>query len=156
MQLLCRFARSNSVLARLEPKDESSLVPDGELFFADGTVLVDLSGDHSLAPSHLRSSPAPGQAMKRRAAAKHDKYDSHASSCNSRFIPLVVDKFGTVQKDFVDLAQAIEDEALHLGLCQASPTRISVESFWESFSSQWQIDNARVVLQWLQMWHRSA
>ena len=34
------------------------------------------------------------------------------------------------------LAQTIEDETLHLGLCQASRTRISVDSFWESFSSQ--------------------
>jgi hypothetical protein len=50
MDLVCRYARSCSVIARTEPKDFKSLVPDAELFFASITLLTDLSGVHSLLP----------------------------------------------------------------------------------------------------------
>ena len=65
MDLVAKFARSCSVLARFEPKDAGSLVPDGELIFSQDAELVDLSGVHSLAPSHLHNSPQPGLAVER-------------------------------------------------------------------------------------------
>jgi hypothetical protein len=55
MQLLVHFARSNDVLARFEPINMGSRVPDGELIFPRKIVTVDLTGVHFLAP-HLHSS----------------------------------------------------------------------------------------------------
>jgi hypothetical protein len=86
MQLLVRFARSNDVLARFEPKVMGSRVPDGELIFPRKVVTVDLTGVHSLAPSHLRTSPSPGKA-ERRGRAMHRKYDADAKAMDATFGP---------------------------------------------------------------------
>jgi hypothetical protein len=150
MDLVCRYARSCSVIARLEPKDFKSLVPDAELFFSALTALGDLSGVHSLSPTHLAASARPGQAMERRATAKHTKYDRQAAATDSTFYPLVVDCFGTMHEEFSNLLDLIEEEA---GLAAFAPTpgRMTREDFIAVFASQWQRDNAYIVLQWQRM-----
>jgi hypothetical protein len=150
MDLVCRYARSCSVIARLEPKDFKSLVPDAELFFSSMTVLCDLSGVHSLSPTHLAASARPGLAMGRRATAKHSKYDAHASATDSSFYPLVVDCFGTMHEEFSQLLDLVDEEA---GLAAFAPTpgRMTRDDFLAVFASQWQRDNAHIVLQWQRM-----
>ncbi len=44
---------------------------------------VDLTGVHSLAPSHLRASPTPGKAIERRGRAEHLKYDADAKAIDA-------------------------------------------------------------------------
>jgi hypothetical protein len=65
MQLLVNFARSAGVLASLSPKDLSSLVPDGEFFFARETVLVDFSGT----PTHADTPLLPERPVRHREEA---------------------------------------------------------------------------------------
>ena len=150
MELVCRHARSCSVIARLEPKDFKSLVPDAELFFSATTILCDLSGVHPLSPSHLTSSPKPGKALDRRATSKHAKYDSHAAASDSSFFPLVVDSFGCLHKEFFKLLDLIDEEA-DLASFAPTPGRMSRDAFLAVFSTQWQMDNAQIVLQWLRL-----
>ena len=66
-QLLCRYARSNGALARIESKDEGSLVPDGEVILSMRTILFDISGTHPAASTY-RSNNArhPGAAISAR------------------------------------------------------------------------------------------
>ena len=149
MHLVAEFARSCGVLARFEPKDAGSLVPDGELIFSLDAVVVDLSGIHSLAPSHLRDSSAPGLAMERRAARKHTKYDAHAATIGCRFKALVVDAFGSLQKEFCDLLAEIEAHAQDSGW--TSPTRLTLDSFLARFAVEWQASNAAIVTQYTSM-----
>ena len=149
MHLVAEYARSCSVLARFEPKDAGSLVPDGELIFSQDAVLVDLSGIHTLAPSHLDKSPTPGLAMDRRATAKHTKYDSHALSIDCLFFALVADAFGSLQQEFVDLLLRIESHALDARW--VSHTRMSLDSFLVRFATEWQASNAAIVSQYTSM-----
>ena len=149
MHLVADFARSCGVLSRFEPKDAGSLVPDGELIFSSDAVLVDLSGVHSLAPSHLRSSPSPGLAMERRATMKHNKYDNHAKTIECKFLALVVDAFGSLHKEFHDLLLRIEGHAQDA--CWTSPTRMTLDSFLTRFAVEWQASNAAIVSQYTSM-----
>jgi hypothetical protein len=146
MDLVCRYARSCSVLARLEPKDFKSLVPDAELHFAHRTVLSDLSGVHPTAPSHLISA-RPGLAKNRRAQAKHSKYDPQATQAGSDFIPLVVDSFGSMHHEFTTLIDSIEKEADQAGFAP-SPSRMTRDAFISMFACGWQADNGRIILEW--------
>ena len=147
MELVCRYARSCSVIARTEPKDFKSLVPDSELFFASKTLLTDLSGVHSLAPSHLERFPAPGQAMQHRATDKHNKYDAHAEATGCTFSPLVMDAFGSMHKEFADVLDSIAEEA-GLAAFAPAPGLLSPDDFLCALSAQWQKDNALIVLEW--------
>ena len=126
-----------------------SLVPDGELIFSQDAVLVDLSGIHTLAPSHLEKSPTPGLAMDRRATTKHNKYDSHALSINCLFFALVADAFGSLRQEFVDLLLRIESHALDTRW--VSPTRMTLDSFLVRFATEWQASNAAIVSQYTSM-----
>ena len=112
MLLLVRYARSNGVLARFEPKDMGSRVPDGEFIFPRKVVTVDMTGVHSLAPSHLRSSRRPGKAIERRGRSKHLKYDTDAEAIGASFAALVVDSFGSLHEDFTKLVDEIEETGL--------------------------------------------
>jgi hypothetical protein len=153
MQLLVRFARSNGVLARFEPKDMGSRVPDGELIFPRKVTTVDMTGVHSLAPSHLRASPTPGKAIERRGRTKHRKYDADAKAMDATFAALVVDAFGSLHEDFLKLVEEIEETAMR-GLGQPPPFRITRETFLSLFSSEWQASNAAIIGQWLSMCQR--
>jgi hypothetical protein len=79
MHLLVNFARSAGVLASLSPNDLSSLVPDGEFFFARETVLVDFSGTHPLMPTLLSSQNAQS-AIAKRQVYKMTKYFEHRAN----------------------------------------------------------------------------
>ena len=153
MQLLVRFARSNGVLARFEPKDMGSRVPDGELIFPRKVTTVDLTGVHSLAPSHLHASPTPGKAIVRRGRAKHLKYDADAKAMDATFAALVVDAFGSLNEDFLKLVEEIEETAMR-GLGQPPPFRITRETFLSLFSSEWQASNGAIIGQWLSLCQR--
>jgi hypothetical protein len=145
MRLVCEFARACSATTRLEPKDFGSLVPDAEIFFSHDTILCDFSGVHATAPSHLAS--GPGRAVAARAAAKHAKYDAHAAACDSRFVPLVVDCWGSIHDEFRELLKTFLEESKRSCFAPASGG-LSLPDFLAAFSSQWQLDNARIVFQW--------
>lgn len=147
MDLVCRYARSCSVIARTEPKDFKSLVPDAELFFASITLLTDLSGVHSLSPSHLLASPTPGQALARRATEKHTKYDPHAAATGASFSPLIIDAFGSISTEFAEVLDRIAEEA-GLAAFAPAPGLLSPDDFLCALSTQWQKDNALIVLEW--------
>ena len=153
MLLLVRYARSNGVLARFEPKDMGSRVPDGELIFPRKVVTVDLTGVHSLAPSHLRTSRRPGKAILRRGRTKHLKYDADAKAIGATFAALVVDSFGSLHEDFITLVDEIEETATR-GLGSPPPFRITRETFLSLFSSEWQASNAAIIAQWLSLCQR--
>jgi hypothetical protein len=91
MQLLVRHARSNGVPARFEPKDMGSRIPDGELIFPRKVATADLTGVHSLGPSHLCASPRPDKAIERRGRAKQLNYDADAKAIAATFEALAVD-----------------------------------------------------------------
>ncbi len=95
----------DGVLARFKPKDMGSRVPDGELIFPRKMTTVDLTGVHSLAPSHLRASPSSGKAIERRGCAKHRKYDADAKAMDATFSTLVVDAVGSPHEDFIKLVE---------------------------------------------------
>ena len=153
MLLLVRFARSNGVLARFEPKDLGSRVPDGELIFPRKVVTVDMTGVHPLAPSHLHTSRRPGKAVQRRGRAKHIKYDADAKAIGATFAALVVDSFGSLHEDFTTLVNEIEETATR-GLGQPPLFRITRETFLSLFSSEWQASNAAIIGQWLSLCQR--
>lgn len=150
MRLLCSYARSCGVLARTEPKESGSLVPDGEFHFSRFTFLVDVSGVHPLAPSHLENAHRPGQAMSDRATEKVDKYQDHADTLGASFAPLVLDVYGRLESQFLSFIERIEEEALAWGSA-SSPSRISREAFLAELSSNWQRDNACIILQYISM-----
>ena len=150
MQLVCRYARSCGVLASVEPREVGSLIPDGEFHFSSFTFLVDLSGVHPLAPSHLVASPNPGQAMESRANTKETKYQAHADERGCLFVPLIIDAFGRLHPQFLSFIDRIEEQALAWGSA-ASPSRMTRERFLADLSSSWQRDNARIILQFASM-----
>lgn len=151
MSTVVRFARDCGAQARLEPKDLGSLVPDGEFFLSTGAVLVDASGVSSLAPSHLKGRKVPGRALASRARYKHNKYNGHADSLNSRFVPLVLDRFGCFHKEFSAFLKELDTEAKQLGMGTLSPTRLDLPTTLLKLSNGWQADGARIVYQWLTM-----
>ena len=114
---------------------------------------VDLTGVHSLAPSHLRASPTPGKAIERRGRAKHLKYDADAKAMDATFEALVVDAFGSLHEDFVKLVDEIEETAMR-GLGRPPLFRITREAFLSLFSSEWQASNAAIIGQWLSLCQR--
>ena len=147
MQLLVKYARSVGVLASLFPKDLSSLVPDGEFFLSRETVLVDLSGTHPLSPSLITSQHTSQSAIERREASKTSKYRQHCAALGARFIPFILDSYGSIGVEALRFIDVIESEAPLLGI--QDPLRISKASFLSSLSHQWQSDNAAIVKQWL-------
>ena len=88
--------------------------------------------------------------MDRRATAKHSKYDPHASATDSSFYPLVVDSFGSMHEAFVKVLDLVDEEA-GLAAFAPMPGRMSRDDFLAVFASQWQRDNAYIVLQWQRM-----
>ena len=146
MDLVCRYARSCSVLASWQPKDLKSLVPDAEFHFAHRTVLADLTGVHVCAPSHLISA-RPGSALAARARSKTAKYIAQAREAHSDFAPLVADVYGSMHEEFTSFIDSIEIEASQAGFAP-SPSRMTRASFMAEFSTAWQADNGRIILEW--------
>jgi hypothetical protein len=82
---------------------------------------------------------------------KHNKYNGHADSLNSRFVPLVLDRFGCFHKEFSDFLKELDTEAKQLGMGTLSPTRLDLPTTLLKLSNGWQADGARIVYQWLTM-----
>ena len=93
--LLCRYARSNGALARTEPKDEGSLVPDGEVILPMKTILFGISGTRPAAPTYWSNNARhPGAAISAREGTKNNKYSAYASNLSAVFVPPVIDTYG--------------------------------------------------------------
>jgi hypothetical protein len=149
---ICRYARSNGALARIEPKDEASLVPDGEIILPTATVLFDVSGVHPAALSYRRSNELhAGASMLTRQTTKNDKYLSYATNLNAKFVPFVIDTYGWLSKPALRLVNEIENEALHPRLGLPASTRITSTNFLPLLAVDWQRGNANVVYQWSAM-----
>ena len=85
--------------------------------------------------------------MERRATHKRNKYDPHAEATGSTFVPLVMDAFGSMHKDFADTLDRSAEEA---GLAALAPAP-GLSVMTPDDSTQWQMDNARIVLEWQRM-----
>jgi hypothetical protein len=155
-QLLCRYARSNGALARVEPKDEGSLVPDGEVILPMKTILFDVSGTHPGAPSYRENNARhPGSAISARERIKNNKYLTYASNLSARFVPFVIDTFGWLGKPATKLVKEIEADAFHPRLGLPACTRITSGNFLGLLAVEWQRHNANVIFQWSSMIRRS-
>ena len=88
--------------------------------------------------------------MERRATHKRNKYDPHAEATGSTFVPLVMDAFGSMHKDFADTLDRIAEEA-GLAAFALAPGLMTPDDFLCALSTQWQMDNALIVLEWQRM-----
>ena len=148
-QLLCRFARSNGALARIE---QASLVPDGEIILPTTTVLFDVSGVHPAAPSYRRCNELnAGASMATRQTTKNNKYLSYATNLGAKFVPFVLDTYGWLSDPALRLINEIENEALHPRLGLPASTRITSTNFLPLLAVDWQRGNANVIYQWSAM-----
>ena len=99
---------------------------------------------HSLPHSSQHTSQS---AIERRAASKTSKYRQHCAALGARFIPFILDSYGSIGVEALLFIDVIESETPLLGM--QDPLRISKASFLSSLSHQWQSDNAAIVKQWL-------
>ena len=147
-QLLLRFARDNECTGFFVTKDLARVLPDGHISMAHRTILFDLSGVNVHAPSY--QDMKPGQALDARASAKVSKngHYSHEQGCT--FVPFILDQFGSLGPEALQLLKDIQAEAL---FCSGSPNplRLTRSSFLHQLSCLWQFENARIVVQWLTM-----
>jgi hypothetical protein len=141
---ICAFARQCGCVASVS-FDGGGLTPDGQVHTLEATWYFDVSGVHILAPSHLRSA-TPGSAVAARVAAKHRKYDNHASNHQSKFVPVVLDRFGSMAKESEDFLETIANEVGTPG-SRVSP-HCSPTSFRQTISRIWQVGNARILREW--------
>ena len=147
---------SNGALARIEPKDEGSLVPDGEVILPTKTILFDISGTHPAAPTY-RSNNArhPGAAISARESTKNNKYSTYASNLSAIFVPFVIDTYGWLGKHATKLIKEIDDDAFHPRLGLPATTRITSANFLGLLAVDWQRNNALIIFQWFSMIRRS-
>jgi hypothetical protein len=146
MNLLCEFARSHGALCRLEPKDESSLIPDGEFILPRSTVLVDASGTHPHAPSYRHASfRRPGSAIVTRENAKHVKYDAYAEAQDADMVAFVLDTYGRLGEDGQRFLKQVVAES---SLASPSPYAISKPELLDRLLVTWHRHNALVLVQW--------
>ena len=78
-------------MARIEPKDEASLLvdPDGEIILPTTAGLSDVSGVHPAALSYRRSNELrAGASMLTRQTTKNPKFLSFATNLNATFLLL--------------------------------------------------------------------
>ena len=113
------------------------------------SLFYDVSGVHILAPSHLVSA-TPGSAIKAREVAKHSKYDDYAKDMEARFVPFVLDRFGSLGEEAAALVETIAAESDNPGLTP-SLTQTSPSLFLTQLSTKWQIGNAGIYKQWLKL-----
>jgi hypothetical protein len=147
-QLLLRFARDNECTGHFVTKDLARVLPDGHISMAYRTILFDLSGVNVHAPSY--QDMKPGQALGARASAKISKNGPYSRDQGCEFVPFVIDQYGSIGPDALQLLKDIQAEAL---FCSGSPNplRLSRSSFLHQLSCLWQFENARIVVQWLTM-----
>ena len=146
LNLLCKFARSHGVLCRLEPKDDSSLVPDGEFHLPRTTVLIDVSGTHPHCASYRDNAVRDsGSAIVARESTKHAKYDAYAASAQADFVPFVLDTYGRLGDEALAFVDRILAESYH-GV--VSPYAMTKAEFLLELATVWQKHNALAATQW--------
>jgi hypothetical protein len=146
--LLCQFSRGNDCLAHVVKKDLAHLLPDGEILMSRRTTLFDLTGvnPHTSSYADLK----PGEAISARERFKEAKYRAHCLELGSYFTPFVIDSYGCLGPAALKLIKDIQDETL-TSFGVPAPFHLSRSAFLARLSSQWQHDNARIVVQWLTM-----
>lgn len=148
LYLLVKYAQSNAVLARVEPKDSASLVPDGEFILPHLTALIDVSGTHPSAPSYRpKSVRDPGSAILSREKIKNNKYALHSLHLGANFFPFVIDTYGAIGKHALAFIKSV-DGAFHPGLGLPPSSRMQMATFCQLMSVEWQKHNANILLQW--------
>ena len=144
--LLAKFARSNDCLARTYiKKDLTHKLPDGEIHFPDKTIIFDVSGVNTSAPSYRDL--LPGEAVRQRERSKTTKYFDFAKSRSSSFVPFVIDSHGSLGPKALKLLDEIEAAGL-CGPGSPSPFRLTRSEFYSRLSSSWQVDNAKIFNEW--------
>jgi len=146
--LLCQFSRGNDCLAHVVKKDLAHLLPDGEILMSRRTNLFDLSGVNPHTPSY--GDLPPGEAIADRERYKEGKYREHSTAAGCSFTPFVLDSYGCLGPAALHLLKDIQAETL-TSLGHPAPFRLTRSDFLARLSSQWQLDNARIVVQWLTM-----
>jgi len=146
--LLLRFARSQDCAASFFTKDLSHILPDGHIAMTHRSILFDFSGVNIHAPSY--ADMEPGAALDTRAAAKRTKNEAFCRSQGCDFVPVIVDQYGCMHADALQLLADIQTESLS-ALGTPNPLRLSKSAFLQQFSSMWHFDNARIMVQWLTM-----
>ena len=149
------FARSNGCLANIVAKDPKSLIPDGELFLASDSIFFDVSGVHTLAPSHLSPSSVARTAVEGREKHKLTKYKTYAEERQGKIVPIVLDCFGMLGDLALSLIDQVIDEGGSPLLGSALPARMSRQLFVDTLAQIWQIGNAKIIREW-QMLARQA
>ena len=144
--LLCQFARSNDCLAHHSTKDLAHVLPDGDIYMAHRTVMYDVSGVNPHSPSYVNKSP--GYAVDARVTSKASKYAELARQHGCDFVPFVLDSYGSLSRSAKQLVRDIQSESLTT-LTPSSPFRISHSAFLHQLSSSWQVDNAKIFVQWM-------
>jgi hypothetical protein len=143
-----RFARSQDCAASFFTKDLSHILPDGHIAMTHRSILFDFSGVNIHAPSY--ADMEPGAALDTRAAAKRTKNEAFCRSQGCDFVPVIVDQYGCMHADALQLLSDIQTESLS-ALGTPNPLRLSKSAFLQQFSSMWHFDNARIMVQWLTM-----
>jgi len=118
------------------------------------TVDFDVSGVNLHAPSYVDM--APGKAMIAREKYKIGKYGTHSQQEGRTFVPFVLDSYGCLAPAALQLLKDIRDESLSSPFGTPHPFRLSRSSFLAELSCAWQLDNAKIVVQWMTLLRSSA
>ena len=113
------------------------------------TILFDLSGINPHAPAYVDMKP--GAASAARAVRKVSKYHAHAERQGCTFVPFVLDSYGCLGPDALQLIKDIRDESLFSPSAAPSPFRFSRSAFLAQLSAIWQADNAKIIVKWITM-----
>jgi hypothetical protein len=112
----------------VEPRYLEDKRPDIHAFFPDDRVMLDVSVVHPLAPSYLHLQD--GAAVKYRENTKVSHYSSLAKDAGSRFVPFVLDSFGTMgsfaDKFMQDLASYAKESFSYFYSASSSLSSLSV------------------------------
>ena len=148
VRMITQHARNFGILSRLEPKDFKSLVPDAELFLTRETIDIDLTAAFPLAPSY--TDLKPGQLLPTKARRKEKKYTEQSTAAGKRFVPIVVDVFGSLGREATELLDIIEKEAAFPSVSDAGK-RHPRSLFLSTFSHKWHTDNVNIITQWCRL-----
>ena len=88
--------------------------------------------------------------MSERECYKEGKYRAHCVTLGCSFIPFVVDSYGCLAPAALRLVKEIQAESV-ASLGPQAPFHLTRSSFLARLSSQWQLDNAKIMVQWLTM-----
>ncbi len=149
------FARRCGVPFHLEPNDYEGKRPDGELAFTRGSLLIDLSVAHPLAPSHRRLALKSLAVAEQRAKAKHAKYGSLARMERRDFVAFALETFGGLCEEALHLLKRIAREHLRPGGPPSEEKKAArmLLQVRQEIAICLQRYNAEVVAQWARLIH---